>query len=392
LNDLSRYYTYLRMAAEVVESFDGGMPLSLFLKGYFARNKQAGGRDRKAIAGVCYNYYRVGHLLRSWPLHDALIAACLLVDEPQADLVKTLKPEWANFIELDFYRKAEALGIGAEAENLFSYGQLLSQGLFAAEMGISMLKQPRLFLRMRPGRREHVLQQLLVQGIDYAEPFEGCLSLLNATPVHSWLAINRDVVVQDASSQQMGAAIRRLVPGAGPGWRLWDCCAASGGKSIMLHDLFGITEITVSDIRSSILHNLKMRFAQAGMPHPKLVVTNLEEATFNNSSQFDLVVADVPCTGSGTWARTPEQLFYFDSAQLAAFGRRQYAIAKNAYVNLRPGGYMAYITCSVFAAENEDIVNEIVKSSNAYLIDQSIISGVSFGADSMFIAVLKKQD
>jgi 16S rRNA (cytosine967-C5)-methyltransferase len=253
-----------------------------------------------------------------------------------------------------------------------------------------MLRQPRLFLRIRPGRRTHVLQQLQVQGIDYSEPFEDCLSLPNGTPVENWLTINRDVVVQDASSQQTGMAIRRLVPGVVPSWRLWDCCAASGGKSIMLHDLFGITDITVSDIRSSILHNLKTRFAQAGMPHPQLTVANLEEAPLNNHSQFDLVVTDVPCTGSGTWARTPEQLFYFDADQVQSFSKRQLAIAKHASKNLKPGGYFVYITCSVFAAENEEVINGLVQQTGMTLMLQKLINGVPLGADSMFIAVLTK--
>jgi 16S rRNA (cytosine967-C5)-methyltransferase len=105
--------------------------------------------------------------------------------------------------------------------------------------------------------------------------------------------------------------------------------------------------------------------------------------------RFDHIIADVPCSGSGTWARTPEQLYYFDAASLHSFSQRQKEIAHNALRYLRAnGGTFTYITCSVFAEENERVVADILeKNSSIKLVQQKLINGVASGADSMFVAV-----
>ncbi|MCH5721051.1 hypothetical protein [Niabella hibiscisoli] len=95
-------------------------------------------------------------------------------------------------------------------------------------------------------------------------------------------------------------------------------------------------ELTVSDIRSSIIFNLKKRFQEARINNYRAFVADATHA--NPGKQFDLIIADVPCSGSGTWARTPEQLLYFEPTSIASFVKLQLAITTNAIQYLKPGG------------------------------------------------------
>ena len=98
----------------------------------------------------------------------------------------------------------------------------------------------------------------------------------------------------------------------------------------------------------------------------------------------------MPCSGSGTWARTPEQLYFFKEERIDQYATLQTQIASNTIEYLKTGGRIIYITCSVFKKENEDVVNELIKQFSLRAISMELINGVQRKADSMFVAVLKK--
>jgi 16S rRNA (cytosine967-C5)-methyltransferase len=162
----------------------------------------------------------------------------------------------------------------------------------------------------------------------------------------------------------------------------------------MLHDLFSPIEITVSDIRRPILYNLEKRMQRANVKVHRSFVADLEQGRSNavTNASFDIILADVPCTGSGTWARTPEQLHYFDETRIAFFAERQKRIVSNALPGLRAAGLLIYITCSVFRSENEDVVHAIASKHDLDISMMQAIPGYGQKADSMFIAILKKKD
>jgi 16S rRNA (cytosine967-C5)-methyltransferase len=205
------------------------------------------------------------------------------------------------------------------------------------------------------------------------------------------LNIDEEVIVQDYSSQRIQEFLQ-LITYNSKYITLWDCCAASGGKSIIAKDVLKNIDLTVSDVRSSILQNLKQRFSKAGIQKYHSFVADLTNAqSLIVNRQFDLIICDVPCSGSGTWSRTPEQLYFFDDKKIQEFNSLQTKIVSNTIPHLKEEGYFLYITCSVFAKENEAVVEFIhQKFPSLELIKQEVLIGYDKKADTMFAALFKK--
>ena len=168
----------------------------------------------------------------------------------------------------------------------------------------------------------------------------------------------------------------------------------------MAYDLNPGISLVVSDVRESILANLKKRFAIAGIKNYQSFKADLNYSPLTiHHSPFDLIIVDVPCTGSGTWGRTPEQLFYFDTTKIDEYAILQKNIVSNVIPHLRPGGYLLYITCSVFKKENEEMLNYLKEKipvrpghpgGHLQLIKMELLKGYQMKTDTMFAALLQK--
>lgn len=272
------------------------------------------------------------------------------------------------------------------ADLFFTEQVELSDGVAREDWLTSMLHQPDLFIRIRKNEKQ-ICRTLDNNNIDYSFVRPGCMQLANGTAVDKLLSPDC-YVVQDASSQATGDLIRPL---AGESW--YDCCSGAGGKSLLLMDKGVQVALTVSDKRASILHNLGERFRLYGHPRPTAVVADASNhAELNGklgSQKFDHIISDVPCTGSGTWARTPEQLYFFDAATISKFSALQQQIAGNVATFLKPGGCLVYITCSVFREENETAIAAIAAKTDLKVQEQRLINGIARRSDSMFAAVLR---
>lgn len=107
--------------------------------------------------------------------------------------------------------------------------------------------------------------------------------------------------------------------------------------------------------------------------------------------QFDAILADVPCSGSGTWANTPEVLDQFDAKTLAEFTDKQYRIAKQLVYGLKSGGRLIYLTCSVYRQENEEVIEKLALLSELKLEKQQYFQTSTEGGDVLFGAVFRKK-
>lgn len=386
---MSIVQSHLNSAVAIIEQYRGEKPFASFLRKYFSRYKKYGSKDRKQITHLCYCYFRLGKALMNIPTSQRIVAALFLCSSTPDLLLDTLKPEWSDKVLLPVEEK---WGIAEGKEmisNIFPRSELLSAGLDHLQFCKSLLIQPDLFLRIRPGKTEQVQLKLQQAGIIFSRPNTTCIALDNRTKIDELIILDKEAVVQDYNSQKVGDFLG-LLPLQNKR-RVWDCCAASGGKSIMAVDMLGDIKLTVSDIRESILINLRKRFAKAGIKEYSSFVADLSVKRLPESDdKFDLVIADVPCSGSGTWGRTPEQLFYFNEEMIERYARLQKQIMSNVIHHVSPGGYILYITCSVFKAENEEVVNWYLKQNQLNLIKMELLQGYSFKADTMFATLMQK--
>ena len=391
-----RYHSYLNSAKTIIDSYRGDVPFAAFLKKYFNAHKKYGGKDRKQIAALCYNFYRLGKALPQLPVEEKIIVAVFLCEEKSSDFLQFHKPEWNEIITKPLDEKIAIAGF--TAEDVFPWAEELSSGIDAELFRHSFFKQPDLFLRIRPGNKETVVKKLQDAGIGFVMINDNCIALPNSTKIDNLLETDKEVVVQDFNSQQVLDFFKDEARHIVDPVSVWDCCAASGGKSILAYDTFyGKIDLTVSDIRESILSNLKNRFETAGIKNYKSFIADLTETDSPQgpadqlpTPDAQLIICDAPCTGSGTWSRIPEQLYYLKRKTIDVYVAMQQQIVSNVIPHLQTGGLFIYITCSVFKNENEDMVSFITKKFHLQLLQMELLKGYDKKADSMFVAVFGK--
>jgi len=380
--NMTRWENYIIAAEKIITGYNGSLPLHHYLKTFFKAHPHMGSRDRKRVQQLVYHFFRLGNWQASLPLKERILLGTFLCEQAPDELLSFFKPEWN--VTASFEDKLTALELQWDA---FPFAQHLSAGIDAERFTRSFLQQPKLFLRARPGKLAAILR-LLEGNYVYEQIGAHTIALPNGTKTELIIPDKSWYEVQDLSSQETGL---RFHPKAGEHW--WDCCAASGGKSILLHDLQPAIHLFASDVRASILENLRKRFAEAGLKNYSSKVLDLTGPALRASlprTQFSGIILDAPCSGSGTWGRTPESITFFKEAQISEYAALQKQIARNVAQFLVPGGTLVYITCSVFKEENEDAVAFLEQECGLRIEEHGIISGYERNADTMFVAVAKK--
>ncbi len=386
---MSRYNSYLDSAGKILLKYKGQEPFAEFIKKYFAHYKKYGSRDRKQITSLCYNYFRLGNPVLNIPIEQRILLGTFLCEYKRSDFLENIKPEWNDLIEEPLEKKLAISNRQLPITNIFSYKDELSEGIDVEKFSTSFLIQPDLFLRIRPGNSKRVTGKLAGAGLIFKSVSKSCIALPNASKIDTVIELDKEAVVQDYNSQGIGDFFKLEVSNQESQINVWDCCAASGGKSIMAYDINPNIELTVSDKRESILQNLHKRFAKAGIKKYNSFVADLASDNRQLLTQkYDLIICDAPCTGSGTWSRTPEQLFYFKKPVIEKYATLQKQIVQNVVPYLKPGGHFLYITCSVFKKENEDIVKYIEEKYDMEVQRMEILKGYEIKADTMFAALL----
>ncbi len=390
---MSRYHSYINSAKEILKKYKGDEPFASFLKKYFSENKKYGSRDRKQISHLCYCYFRLGKAAKELPVEERLLVGLFLCSVSSNEMLNELKQEWNTNATGSLREKLSIFNFQFSLPDVFPWQEELSPDIDHEKFCQSFFMQPDLFLRLRPGKEDAVKGKLNDAGIKFEIISDTCLALLNASKIDKVIELDKEASVQDYNSQKTGDLLKSAIANLKSEITAWDCCAGSGGKSIMLYDLYSNIDLTVSDVRESILINLKKRFREAGIAGFKSMVADLTRSPLtihHLPSNFELIICDAPCTGSGTWGRTPEQLSFFGHETIGQFSHLQKKIISNVIPCLKPGGYLLYITCSVFRKENEEIVDFIKQNFHFQLINMEVLNGYDKKADTMFVALLKK--
>ncbi len=163
------------------------------------------------------------------------------------------------------------------------------------------------------------------------------------------------VAVQDEASQLVALLVGR-------GERLLDCCAAPGGKTAILAEQNPQSSIIATDLHPRRAALLQRRLA--GQKNVRVLASDAEALPL--AGEFDRVLADVPCSGTGTLAHHPEIKWRLSAEDLPALHRKQRAILAAALEHVRPGGRLLYSSCSLEHEENVDVVNDALAGSTRF--------------------------
>ena len=167
------------------------------------------------------------------------------------------------------------------------------------------------------------------------------------------LFLKGQIEIQDEGSQ-----LAALLAGAKPGEQVIDLCAGAGGKTLALAaamDDHGQIYATDSDKRRLVA--IHERIARAGARNVQVrTPRGTTDVLADLAGRADLVLIDAPCTGTGTWRRNPDAKWRIRPGALNERVKQQEAALERAATLVKPGGRIAYVTCSVLAEENGDQV------------------------------------
>jgi 16S rRNA (cytosine967-C5)-methyltransferase len=203
--------------------------------------------------------------------------------------------------------------------------------------------------------------------------------------------------VQDSAAQLVA---RLLAPQAEE--RILDACAAPGGKACHLLEVQpALEELVALDISEPRLQRVLENTTRLDLRLTPLVAdaSALPDALMDNP--FDAILADVPCSATGVIRRNPDIKILRVPDDIAGFASQQLAILAGLWPALKPGGRLLYVTCSLLAAENDEVVSRFAAEHGAQINSVMLSTGTprqhgwqtlpdQHGGDGLYFALLRK--
>ena len=333
----------------ISEIFKDKIPADNIINAYVRERKYIGSKDRRFITETVWKIIRNRRKL----VFDAGL------DEPRRVLLTYLQDEDFDLLCGGEYglaplskeekewlkrRNEEVYPAAVEAE--------CPDWLFDKVKDIHLLKalnEPASAdLRLNKGSRARVIEQLQGEGLYFVPTPYSPIGIRSAERVNlnNCVAYKEGVIeVQDEASQ-----LAAILADVRPEHKIIDYCCGAGGKSLTMAFLMNRQgKIQIHDINRSRLEAVKERAV-------RLDVKNLEIIEEVGDRDYDRFVVDAPCSGTGTWRRSPDAKYRLTPETLKELNKTQAELLEKAFNRIRRGGRVVYITCSILRDENEDII------------------------------------
>jgi 16S rRNA (cytosine967-C5)-methyltransferase len=426
----------LSAAIEVIETIDGNrVPAAQALKEWGTAHRFAGSGDRAAIAGLVWDVLRrrasSAWIMGSDTPRCRLLGMLRLEREMTTDAIAALCDggRFAPSALTDAERSALSSNNleNAPAHVAGDYPEWLDPHLaevFGDERGleaIAMASRAPLDLRVNTlkANRDKALAATAHLGTTATKWAPNGLRIdisadARSPGIHAEEAfIKGQIEVQDEGSQ-----LAALLSAAKPGEQVIDLCAGAGGKALALAALMeGKGRLIATDNDKRQLAPIHERLSRAGIHNCEVrTPRGDDDALADIKASADLVMIDAPCTGTGTWRRNPDAKWRIRPGALAVRLKSQAEVLDRAASLVKPGGRVAYVTCSVLSAENGDQVKQFmtrhpefkvvpVPETTAVLWDKAedfaaavlqspeglLMTPRRTGTDGFYVSVLRKQ-
>ena len=198
--------------------------------------------------------------------------------------------------------------------------------------------------------------------------------------------------------QDLGSQLLLESAGVAPATRWLDACAGAGGKTLQLAELLGDKgQVDAFDVRRAALAELELRARRAGSKSIKILPAV-------PTQDYDGVLVDAPCTGSGTWRRAPHLKWTTTIPQITDAALMQRTLLEQFSERVRLGGQLLYATCSLNHSENEHVVTHFLNTHRDFALEPPYntfgghvsTAGLAFlpalhNTDGFFIARLRRK-
>ena len=370
----------LSAAIELIDTIDAQrVPAAKALKEWGTAHRFAGSGDRAAISGLVWDVLR-RRASSAWVMDDdgprARVLGMLRLERKlDADAIAALC-DGGRFAPEPLTERERAALISRSLDDAPShiagdYPEWLDTHLaqvFGDERvaeAVAMASRAPLDLRVNTlkAKREKILPSLAHLGA-HATPWSpiGLRIELGADARNPGIHAEEDFIKGAIEVQDEGSQLAALLSAAKPGEQVIDLCAGAGGKTLALAAMMqGKGRLIATDHDKRQLAPIYERLSRAGVHNADVRTPKGEGDTLADiSASADLVLIDAPCTGTGTWRRNPDAKWRMRPGSLEVRLKDQMAVLDRAARLVKPGGRIAYVTCSVLPQENGEQIREFV--------------------------------
>lgn len=381
----------VQTAITLLDEISAGSPVEKALTGWARRSRYAGSKDRAAVRDHVFDVIRQRRSLAALGGGDSgrqlMLGLCRRTGVAP-DTLFTGAPHAPQPLTEGELAAGRAPLEGAEAGDIPAWlWPEFAQSLGEAANKAAEIMQTRapVHLRVNTARttRAEAIEALAAEGITCVahaaastalEVTEGARRVNQSGVFKSGL-----IELQDAASQAVVEALPLQ-----PGMRVLDYCAGGGGKALALAAQAGV-EVVAHDIAPQRMRDLPDRARRA-----KARVSIVKPDQLPNAGQFDLVLADAPCSGSGSWRRAPAGKWQLTPERLDELLKTQLQVLETAGELVKPGGVFAYATCSALKVENTGRVEAFLQSNRDWNLVGSDAWTVLDGTDGFFVAQMRR--
>ena len=366
----------VQAAIDILEGLQTSrLPADRFIREFFRARRYAGSKDRASVSERVYDVFR----------HRASFAWRMGSETPRALVIASLLKEGADVSSLftgDGYgpalltdeeraRTIVAPTDQAAAHITGEYPEFLQSELtrafdedVALEMS-AMLERAPVDLRVNTlkATRDGVLEVLRAESFE-AEATHYSPTTIRLPPTTRGLEQSKLFLDGAFEFQDEAAQIAVLLAQAKPGMRVLDLAAGAGGKSLALAAAMNNTgELTAHDIDEGRLRQIAPRAQRAGVT---IIQTHAGQKP--PGRPYDLVLLDAPCSGSGTWRRSPENKWRLTPERLDQLNALQDMLLDQAAARAAGKARIVYATCSILPRENEDRIAAFLERHPAFKV------------------------